>query len=279
MNPTVSELVGELNEVREGAAQSVQLPYDKSIAGQEGGEGFGKFGPISLRTRRRLLENDVASYRIECIQLQCRSLLIARGGPADRPALGRGHRRPAAREATKDDAFGAHAGLGPVRGHGSPPAKAPAARTRLQLGLGKDDSAYIFDRADGAPWHPDAFSSAFARLVERSDVPRVRLHDLRHSHATIALAAGTDLKTISTALGHATIGITANVYLHAVESLGRSHADRIDAALSDSFASAVGSDARPVQQRCNTAPSITEKPRCDGVSMVAPTGVEPVSPP
>lgn len=151
---------------------------------------------------------------------------------------------------------------------------------RFVLGAGRDDAAYIFDRADGSPWHPDTFSWAFAELVRRSGLPRVRLHDLRHSHATIALAAGTDLKTISAALGHSTISVTANTYLHAVESLQRSHADRIGAALGDAFTDALAAEAGgSVQQRCNAAPSITKKPRRSAVLLVAPTGVEPVLPP
>ncbi|MGB6519170.1 MAG: tyrosine-type recombinase/integrase, partial [Candidatus Cybelea sp.] len=77
----------------------------------------------------------------------------------------------------------------------------------------------------------------------RSKLPKVRLHDLRHSHATLALSAGTDLKTISAALGHSTISVTANIYVHAIEAMQRSHADRIEAVLGDAVASAIGEKA------------------------------------
>ncbi len=90
--------------------------------------------------------------------------------------------------------------------------------------------AFIFDRADGEPWAPTIFGNAFARAMKRAGL-RVRLHDLRHTYATLSLGAGVDLKTVSSALGHSAIGVTANTYLHAVESLQRDSADRLDSLL------------------------------------------------
>jgi integrase len=67
---------------------------------------------------------------------------------------------------------------------------------------------------DGAPWNPDSVGRAFARAVARTELPRVRLHDLRHTHATHLLAAGTNVKIVSERLGHATVGFTLDVYGH-----------------------------------------------------------------
>ncbi len=145
------------------------------------------------------------------------------------------------------------------------------------------ENAYVFDRADAEPWNPDSFSWSFAQLVRRSKVPKVRLHDLRHSHGTLALAAGTDLKTISAALGHSTIAVTANTYVHAIEAMQRRHADRIESILGDAVSRAIGRDPQApgesVPQRCHTHLATTKKPRKYGVSLVAPTGFEPVLPP
>jgi len=158
--------------------------------------------------------------------------------------------------------------------------KAEQSERRLFFGLGRDENAYVFDRADCEPTNPDSFSWSFAELVRRAKLPKVRLHDLRHSHATIALAAGTDLKTISAALGHSTIAVTANTYLHATEALQRSHADRIDAALSGVMkASNEAVSGGSVPQRCHKIALDAKKPRGYRVSMVAPTGFEPVLPP
>jgi integrase len=145
------------------------------------------------------------------------------------------------------------------------------------------DNAYIFDRLDGTPWNPDSFSWSFAQLVQRSKVPKVRLHDLRHSHATLALAAGTDLKTISAALGHSTIAVTANTYVHAIEATQRRHADRIEAILGEAVASALSRNPKnpgeSVPQGCHTPLAPMKKARNHGLGMVAPTGFEPVLPP
>jgi integrase len=72
---------------------------------------------------------------------------------------------------------------------------------------------------------------------------------LRHSYGTLALAAGTDQKTISAALGHSTISTTANIYLHAVESLQQEAANRIDLIAADALERAQGEKRRSSSRR------------------------------
>lgn len=66
----------------------------------------------------------------------------------------------------------------------------------------------MFTRADGSPIHPDLITDWFRRLARAAGLPPIRLHDVRHSYATAALAAGVPAKVISERLGHATIAIT-----------------------------------------------------------------------
>ena len=98
-------------------------------------------------------------------------------------------------------------------------------------GLGRPDGqTLLFERA-GEPWIPNTFTTHFWRILKDAGLPHMRLHDLRHSFASLALEAGVDLKTVSTALGHATISTTADLYAHVTSSLMKDAAARIDNAL------------------------------------------------
>lgn len=88
----------------------------------------------------------------------------------------------------------------------------------------------VFDE-NGTFWDPDKFSSRFYRAVRVAGIPKVRLHDLRHSFATILLEVGVDLKVISDTLGHSGIVITANLYAHLREALKADAAKRFDSVM------------------------------------------------
>ncbi len=70
----------------------------------------------------------------------------------------------------------------------------------------------MFTTPDGTALHPDWITRRFGHLVKDSGLPPVRLHDLRHGAATLAHAAGADLKTVQEQLGHTSIVLTADTY-------------------------------------------------------------------
>lgn len=78
------------------------------------------------------------------------------------------------------------------------------------------DDAFVFSEAADAtrPWHPDTPTARFVRLRHNVGLDNVRLHDLRHLHATQLLAAGVPVRTVSGRLGHANAATTLNVYAH-----------------------------------------------------------------
>lgn len=82
-----------------------------------------------------------------------------------------------------------------------------------------EDHDLVFCREDGTQLHPDAFSDAFWRHSKAAGLPRIRFHDLRHTHATLALAAGVHPKVVSERLGHASITITLDTYSHAIPAM------------------------------------------------------------
>jgi integrase len=62
-------------------------------------------------------------------------------------------------------------------------------------------------------------SRSFERALKAAKLPEIRLHDLRHTHATLALAAGTHPKVVSERLGHETVSITLDTYSHAIPAM------------------------------------------------------------
>ena len=84
----------------------------------------------------------------------------------------------------------------------------------------------MFTWPDGRPIHPLRFSRWFEH-ARRAGLPKIRLHDLRHSYASAALDAGLPAKVISERLGHATIAVTMDIYSHVLPGLDREAADRV----------------------------------------------------
>jgi integrase len=72
----------------------------------------------------------------------------------------------------------------------------------------------VFTREDGRFVHPDRTTRRFVALSEEAGLPRIRLHDLRHTFATLALQSGVHIKVVSGLLGHATPAITMDIYSH-----------------------------------------------------------------
>ena len=85
---------------------------------------------------------------------------------------------------------------------------------RLEWGKAWQKAGYLFTREDGTPWHPDRISKLWEKTVAAVDVPRMRLHDLRHGFATMHIAAGTQAKHLQLLMGHSRIGVTMDAYVH-----------------------------------------------------------------
>lgn len=90
---------------------------------------------------------------------------------------------------------------------------------RLAAGLPWDEASFVVARPDGSPIHPDYFSQCFDRAVASSGLRRIRLHDLRHTHASILLRAGQPVKVVSERLGHANPAFTMSVYQHVLPGM------------------------------------------------------------
>jgi integrase len=89
----------------------------------------------------------------------------------------------------------------------------------------------IFAHPDGSWINPDYFSQVFDRHLDKSDLPKIRLHDLRHTHASILLKQGVPLKVVSERLGHSNPAFTLSVYQHLLPGMQADAAKAFSAAV------------------------------------------------
>jgi integrase len=100
---------------------------------------------------------------------------------------------------------------------------------RLSWGPAYVDGDYVFCREEGTPYAPDYITRAFRDAVKRAEMPRIRLHDLRHTWASLALAASVNPKVVSERLGHATVSFTLDVYSHVLPGVQEDAAEKVAA--------------------------------------------------
>lgn len=93
------------------------------------------------------------------------------------------------------------------------------------------ETGYVFTTRTGKPVAPDLMTRLFRTLVAGSGLPPVTLHGLRHGAATLALAAGADLKIVQDQLGHSTVVLTADTYTSVLPETARAAAEHTAALL------------------------------------------------
>jgi integrase len=93
----------------------------------------------------------------------------------------------------------------------------------------------VFPDSDGEPWRPQYFGNHCRRVFKKAGLT-CRLHDLRHTHATMLLRAGVHPKVVQERLGHANVGITLDIYSHVAPHMQEEAAAKIDAGLREALA-------------------------------------------
>jgi integrase len=94
-------------------------------------------------------------------------------------------------------------------------------------GPGYRTSGFVFTNLNGDPMAPDRLTRTFKKLAAEAGLPPVRLHDLRHGAATLALAAGVDLRVVQDMLGHSSIVLTADTYTSVLPAVAPSAAEKV----------------------------------------------------
>jgi integrase len=105
------------------------------------------------------------------------------------------------------------------------------AKTRLRFGPNYEDQGLVFCTRLGRPLDVDDIAESWNRFVKRNKLRRITLYHLRHTHATLLLTKGSDIRLVSARLGHSDISITARVYAQVTPEAHRSMASVLDAAV------------------------------------------------
>jgi len=105
----------------------------------------------------------------------------------------------------------------------------------LQAGVRLTDDHHVVAREDGQPLQPRSLTHAFVKFVRQQGLPRIPLHDLRHSHATHMLASGVHPKIAQERLGHSSVSVTIDLYSHVLPGMQTEAVSKVDAVLRDAL--------------------------------------------
>jgi len=102
---------------------------------------------------------------------------------------------------------------------------------QIMFGQNLDENGFVFSHADGSPLNPSTVTHASSKVAARAGLPHLRLHDLRHIHATMLLKAGIHPRVVQERLGHSSIATTLDIYSHTVPGMQKAAAERLDTLL------------------------------------------------
>jgi integrase len=187
----------------------------------EAARGGPLFVPIMLGVRCGLRRGEVVALRWRNVDLERGQISVVasaeqtdRGVREKEPKSGKG--RTVVLSATEIEELRSH--------------RRRQAEGLLALGVRLTDDHHVVAREDGQALQPRSLTHAFVKFVRRHGF-QIRLHDLRHSHATHMLAAGIHPKIAQERLGHSSVGITLDLYSHVLPGMQAEAVSRVDAVL------------------------------------------------
>lgn len=95
-------------------------------------------------------------------------------------------------------------------------------------GIGFQNLGFVIRQEDGSPYKPDSMTQKWIRFLDTHNLPRIRLHDLRHSNATALIQAGVNPRVVQQRLGHSDVNITLNTYTHVLPEMDIEAATKLD---------------------------------------------------
>jgi integrase len=110
----------------------------------------------------------------------------------------------------------------------------PIAKDTIELlrkHIGNKKAGLVFTTSEGNYIHPRSFQRSFDMLLKKASLPKIRLHDMRHSSCSLLITNGCDLKTVSQLIGHANTRVTTDIYLHSTMANKRQAINILDSLL------------------------------------------------
>lgn len=99
---------------------------------------------------------------------------------------------------------------------------------RIKVGDRWQDTGYIFTRWNGEPMNLDTTGKYLKKFTIKHNLKSIHLHSLRHTNASVLIAKGVDLKTVSSRLGHSNVSTTCNIYAHAIKTADAKASDSLE---------------------------------------------------
>jgi len=106
------------------------------------------------------------------------------------------------------------------------------AQDKLLMGKDYQNFNLCFCKEDGTYITPDTFTSDFKKRLAKAGLPQIRLHDLRHGHATLLLQRGIPAKLVQERLGHSSIQMTLDLYSHVTPEMSKAASESLNGLLS-----------------------------------------------
>jgi integrase len=204
--------------------EMVALDEGQTAALIEHAEGTPLYMPILLAVTTGMRRGEVLALRWSDIDLDQRIVSINRTLEKSREG-GLRFKRPKTAKSRRTISL-AEITASALRQH-----RVEQAKLLLRLGVGWDDDGLVCIKSPGQPINPNTLTSGFASFIASGDLPKVRFHDLRHTHATHLLRAGVHPKIAQERLGHATIAVTLDLYSHVMPGMQEDAARKVDRAL------------------------------------------------
>jgi len=202
------------------------LDADGTIRLIEAARGTGLFMPILLGSLCGLRRGEITALRWRAVDLDRSQLSViasteqTNGGIRDKETKSGKARTVALPSLIVDE----------LRRH-----RVAQAEGLLRAGVRLTDDHHVVMREDGQPLQPRSLTHAFVKFIRRHGLAPIRLHDLRHTHATHMLAAGVHPKIAQERLGHSSVSVTIDLYSHVLPGMQAEAVSKVDAALRDAL--------------------------------------------